>query len=352
MFSKDEKMLSTKHKDLRKRFTKERIMRFLLNNAIYIVLIALIIIITLVDSTFLSFKNFGFIITQASTRIILALGVSGIIVLAGADLSIGRMVGLAAVISASFLQSAQNPNIIFAGLHLPVIVPVILVTLICGIFSFSSGLIVAKLSVTPFIATLGMQLILYGVASTYFEKVGGASPIGGLRDTFTNFAQGGIDLGFIEIPYLIIYVIISIAIMWFVWNKMALGRNMFAIGTNREAAEVSGVNITRTILLIYLLAGLLYGFAGALEVGRTGSATNNLGNGYELDAIAACVVGGVSLMGGVGSILGIVTGVIIFQVINYGLVYISVSPYMLYIIKGAIVILAVAIDAQKYVQKK
>ncbi len=326
--------------------------KWILNNPIYIVLVALIVIITAVDSTFLSMKNLWFIVTQASTRMILALGVAGIIVLGGADLSIGRMIGVSAVISASLLQSLDNPNIIFPGLDLPVILPVILVVLISAIFSVSSGLVVSKLSVTPMIATLGMQLILYGVASTYFEKVGRASPIGGLKSSFTKFAQGGVNFGFVTIPYLIIYVAIIIFIMWFIWNKMALGRNMFAIGTNAEAAEVSGVNITKTILLVYLIAGLLYGFAGALEVGRTGSATNNLGNGYELDAIAACVVGGVSLMGGVGSIVGIVTGVLIFQVINYGLVYISVSPYMLYIIKGAIVILAVAIDAQKYIQRK
>ena len=338
---------------LRKRsITKAACMKWALNNAIYIVLAALIIVITLVDSSFLSFNNFWFIITQASTRIILALGVAGIIVLGGADLSIGRMIGLAGVISASLLQSLENPNIIFPGLDLPVLIPVLLVILVCGVFSLVSGIVVAKMHVTAFIATLGMQLILYGVASTYFEKIGNASPIGGLKTSFTRFAQGGIDLGFFTLPYLILYVILVVAIMWFIWNKMALGRNMFAIGTNVEAAQVSGVNISRTIILIYIIAGLLYGFAGALEVGRTGSATNNLGNGYELDAIAACVVGGVSLMGGVGSIVGIVTGVIIFQVINYGLVYISVSPYMLYIIKGAIVILAVAIDAQKYVQKK
>ncbi len=336
----------------KKPVTKASCIKWMLDNAIYIVLVALIVIITIVDSSFLSIKNFWFIITQASTRIILALGVSGIIVLGGADLSIGRMIGVAGVIAASLLQSLENPNIIFPGLDLPVLIPVFLVIVVCALFSLTSGVIVAKMHVTPFIATLGMQLILYGVASTYFEKIGNASPIGGLKASFTKFAQGGIDVGLFTIPYLILYVIIVVAIMWFVWNKMALGRNMFAIGTNAEAAEVSGVNITKTVILIYLIAGLLYGFAGALEVGRTGSATNNLGNGYELDAIAACVVGGVSLMGGVGSIVGIVTGVIIFQVINYGLVYISVSPYMLYIIKGAIVILAVAIDAQKYVQKK
>ncbi len=338
---------------IRYSFQKENIKKTLVNNAIYIVLAVLIIVIACVDSTFLSLKNFQFILTQASTRIILALGVGGIIVLGGCDLSIGRMVGLAAVISASALQDIANPNIIFPQFaELPIIIPILLVVLICGIFSTISGFIVTKFHVTPFIATLGMMMILYGVASTYFEEVGGASPIGGLDKNFSRFAQGGIDLGIFTIPYLIIYAAITVALVWFIWNKTKLGRNMFAIGGNSEAAEVSGVNINKNIILIYLIAGLLYGFAGALEAARTGSATNNLGNGYELDAIAACVVGGVSLMGGVGSISGIVTGVLIFQVINYGLVYISISPYMLYIIKGAIVIFAVAIDAQKYVQKK
>jgi methyl-galactoside transport system permease protein len=325
-----------------------KIKSILMNNAIYIVLALLIAIITIIDPTFLSVKNFKFIFTQASTRVILALGVGGIIVLAGCDLAIGRFVGLAAVVSASLLQASTNRNIIFPGLNLPVFIPVLLVTLLCGIISLINGVVVSKLSVTAFIATLGMEMILYGVTSTYYEKIGKASPIGGLSDSFTRFAQGNL----FHIPFLILYALAAVGIMWFIWNKTKLGRNLFAIGNSVEAAKVSGVNIDLTVILVYMIAGFLYGFAGALEVARTGSATNNLGNGYELDAIAACVVGGVSLMGGVGTIWGIVVGVIIFQVINYGLVYISVSPYMLYIIKGAIVIIAVAIDAQKYITRK
>lgn len=331
---------------------KQKINRFLLNNAIYIVLLVLIIVIILIDNTFLALKNFGFILTQASTRIILALGVGGIIVLGGTDLSVGRIVGLTAVVSASLLQATTNPNRIFTEMPvLPLAVPILLAVLIGGLFSVLNGIIVTKLHVTPFIATLGMMLIVYGVTSTYYEKVG-ASPIGGLDQRFTTFAQDELILGFVTVPYLLIYAAITIAIMWFIWRKTKLGRNMFAIGGNPEAADVSGVNIAATTIVIYLIAGLLYGFAGALEVARTGSATNNLGNGYEMDAIAACVVGGVSLMGGVGTIAGIVTGALIFQVINYGLVYIGVSPYMLYIIKGSIVVLAVAIDTQKYIKKK
>lgn len=333
-------------------FSKEKVSSFLLNYAIYIVLLILIAIIVGIDSTFLSTKNFGFILTQASTRLILALGVGGIIVLGGTDLSVGRMVGLAAVVSASLLQNLSNPNRIYADMpQLPIIVPILLVVVICALISGLSGFFVAKLHVTPFITTLGMMLIIYGANSAYHEKIG-ASPIGGLDVAFTRFAQGSVNLGVIRIPHLVISAIIATALIWFIWNKTMLGRNMFAIGGNVEAAEVSGINIAANIIIVYILAGILYGFAGSLEVARTGSATNNLGNGYEMDAIAACVVGGVSLMGGVGKISGIVTGTLIFQVINYGLVYIGVNPYMLYIIKGAIVIMAVAIDTQKYLKKK
>lgn len=333
-------------------FSRERVSSFLLNYAIYIVLFILILIIVLIDKTFLNTKNFGFILTQASTRVILALGVGGIIVLGGTDLSVGRMVGLSAVVSASLLQNLTNPNRIYTDMpQLPLIVPILLVVALCALVSGLSGVIVAKLHVTPFITTLGMMLIIYGTTSAYYEKIG-ASPIGGLDTRFTRFAQGAINLGVFRLPHLIISAVIATAIVWFIWNKTMLGRNMFAIGGNVEAAEVSGINIAGNIIVVYILAGILYGFAGALEVARTGSATNNLGNGYEMDAIAACVVGGVSLMGGVGKVSGIVTGTLIFQVINYGLVYIGVNPYMLYIIKGAIVIMAVAIDTQKYLKKK
>ena len=144
----------------------------------------------------------------------------------------------------------------------------------------------------------------------------------------------------------------AVAFVWILWNKTRFGKNIFAIGGNPEAAKVSGVNVALNLLIIYALSGVFYAFGGMLEAGRIGSATNNLGFMYELDAIAACVVGGVSFSGGVGTVLGVVTGVIIFTVINYGLTYIGVNPYWQYIIKGAIIIFAVALDSLKYARKK
>ena len=180
----------------------------------------------------------------------------------------------------------------------------------------------------------------------------GAQPIAGFDPRYSHFAQGYFEIGGFSLPFLIIYAVIAILIIWVLWNKTIFGKNIFAIGGNPEAAKVSGVNVKRNLVVIYALAGMFYAFGGFLEAGRVGSATNNLGNMYELDAIAACVVGGVSFSGGVGTVPGVVTGVIIFTVINYGLTYIGVNPYWQYIIKGLIIIMAVALDTMKYTKKK
>ena len=317
---------------------------FILNNAIFAALLIILIGIIIKEPSFFRLSNFLNIFAQASTRMIIAVGIGTLLVTQGNDLGAGRAVGLAAVVSASLLQSLDNPTRMYPNL------PLLMIILM--VFGLINGIIISKLYVTPFIATLGMQLILYGVTSTYFDRPPyGAQPIGGLDPRFTNLAQGGIKIGSYTISYLIIFAVIITLIMWVIWNKTKLGKNIFAVGGNPEAAAVSGVNIPLTLMIVYTMAGALYGIAGSLEVARVGSATNNLGNGYELDAIAACVVGGVSFSGGVGSILGIVSGVLIFQVINYGMTFVGISPYMQYIIKGAIIIAAVAVDTQKYLKK-
>ena len=140
--------------------------------------------------------------------------------------------------------------------------------------------------------------------------------------------------------------------MWVVWNKTRLGKNMFAVGGNQEAAAVSGVNVARTIMLVYLVAGILYGLASFLEASRLQSVGTNTGLNYETDAISACVIGGVSFSGGVGTIQGVVIGAIILQAINFSLNFLGVNAYLQYIVRGLIIVLAVAIDVRKYLVKK
>lgn len=325
---------------------------FFKQNAIYFVLLILLGIIVSQDDTFLSLLNFSNILTQSSVRLIIALGMAGILVSQGTDLSAGRQVGLAAVISATLLQAMDNVNKVFPHLgEIPIPVVLLIVCAVGAVIGLLNGLIVAYLNVTPFIATLGTMIIIYGINSLYYDAVG-SSPIAGFSDSFSNFAQGFFRFGDFRLSYITIYAAIATVIVWIIWNKTRFGKNIFAIGGNPEAARVSGVNVARNLIGIYVFAAIFYAFGGMLEAGRIGSATNNLGFMYELDAIAACVVGGVSFAGGVGTVIGVVTGVIIFTVINYGLTYIGVNPYWQYIIKGTIIILAVAIDSLKYAKKK
>lgn len=338
---------------------RKNIIEFIMNYALYVVLAVLILVVIVNEPKFLSIKNFTNILAQSSVRLIIALGIAPLIILQGTDLSAGRIVGLSAVVSASLLQTVGYSSRMYPNLpKLPLILPLILAVIIAAVFATANGVMVAKLGVHPFIVTLGMQLVVYGVTSTYFDRPPlGAQPIGNLDKDYTGFAQRFLfripfGNGTIDFPIIILYAIIVTFIAYFIWNKTTLGKNMYAIGGNPEAAAVSGVNITRNIVIIYMIAGVLYGFAGFLEGGRVGSASNNLGANYELDAIAACVVGGVSFSGGVGTIPGVIIGVLILQVINYGLAFMGVSIYLQYIIKGIIIVTAVAMDVRKYMKKK
>ena len=333
---------------------REKVTNFLVNYALYIVLAAMIVFFIIKEPSFLSISNFTKILSQASTRGILALGVAGLIVLQGTDLSAGRILGLTAIVSASLLQSTTYAARMYPDLPaLPLILPLLAAVIIGGIFGAINGFGVAKLKVHAFIITLGTQLIAYGISCLYIDRPPlGAQPVANLDERYTNFVNGSIKLGPVELPYLIIYLAVVAVIMWFIWNKTKLGKNMFAIGGNPEAAAVSGVNLAKNIMIIFIISGILYGIAGFLEAGRAGSTTTATGLNYELDAIAACVVGGVSFTGGVGTIPGVLIGAVLLQVINYGLNFIGVNAYWQFIIRGLIIIVAVSLDVRKYLTKK
>ena len=223
------------------------------------------------------------------------------------------------------------------------------------LFSLINGFGVAKLHLHAFIVSLGTQLIAQGAACIYIESQpsGTAQALSTFDQNFLNVAAGNWNIGeSIRIPLVVIYFLGLAVIMWFVWNKTRLGKNMFAVGGNEEAAAVSGVNVAKTIMLVYLIAGVLYGISAFLEAARITSVGANTGLNYETDAISACVVGGVSFSGGVGTIQGVVIGAVVLQAINYALQFLGVNPYLQYIIRGLIIILAVSIDVRKYLVKK
>ncbi|MDQ1910690.1 galactose/methyl galactoside ABC transporter permease MglC [Paenibacillus sp. GD4] len=323
--------------------------------AIYIVLAVLVLAIAVKDPRFLSVDIFRDILLQNSTRAIIALGAAFVLITGGSDLSGGRVVGLTAVLSASMLQMADYPRRFFPDLpDLPIWLPILAGVAAGLLVGLVNGWIVARLHVPPFIATLGTMVIVYGANSIYFDmKPNESQPIAGLREEFTNLGTGFIGPnGPYSIPYIVIIAILVAAMVWVIFNKTRLGKHMYAIGGNVHAATVSGINVNRNLIYIYAIAGGLYGLGGVLEAARTGGATNNYGNMYELDAIAACVVGGVSTAGGIGTVPGVLAGVLIFGVLNYGLTFIGVSPYWQLIVKGLIIVAAVAFDIRKHVAKK
>ncbi|SCW55856.1 methyl-galactoside transport system permease protein [Paenibacillus tianmuensis] len=328
---------------------------FFTQYAIYFVLILLVAGIAASDPRFLSVDILRDILLQNSTRAIIALGAAFVLITGGTDLSAGRVVGLTAVLSASMLQTADYPRRFFPDMpDLPVWAP-ILIGIAAGLLvGLINGWIVSRLSVPPFIATLGTMVIVYGANSIYFDlKPNESQPIAGLRQDFTTIGTGFVGPnGPYSLPYIVIIAIVVAFVVWVIFNKTRLGKNMYAIGGNSQAAVVSGINVKRNLIYIYAIAGALYGLGGVLEAARTGGATNNYGNMYELDAIAACVVGGVSTAGGIGTVPGVLAGVLIFGVINYGLTFIGVSPYWQLIIKGLIIVAAVAFDIRKYLAKK
>ncbi|WP_425060509.1 Galactoside transport system permease protein MglC [Sporomusa carbonis] len=335
-------------------FDAKKIQDFFMQHAIYIVLIVLTVAIAIYDPRFLSVTTIRDILLQSSTRVIIALGAAFVLITGGVDLSTGRVVGLTAVLSASMLQVADYSRRFYPDLpDLPIWLPILLAVLAGLAVGIVNGFIVARLSVPPFIATLGTMVIVYGVNSIYFDmKPNESQPIGGLRPDFTEIGSGALGVGPYSIPYIVIIAILISVIVWVIFNKTRLGKNMYAIGGNVNAAVVSGINVGLNLLILYSIAGALYGLAGVLEAARTGGATNNYGNMYELDAIAACVVGGVSTAGGIGTVPGVLAGVLIFGVINYGLTFIGMNPYWQLIIKGLIIVSAVAFDIRKYLAKK
>lgn len=324
---------------------------FLISHVLMVVLLGLILVIMVIQPRFLQLQVLLDILTQSSTKMMIALGVSFTLLTGGIDLSAGRMAGLAAVISTSMLQTADYAGRFYPDLpQMALIVPILAAVLVCVAFGTVNGLLVAKFNIHPLLATLAVQVIVYGANSLYFGMSPNHSqPISGVRPDLVFLGQHKLlkTGGFPGISILVPIAVLFVFLAWFLLNKTAFGKNATAVGSGRKEAAASGINVYRTILCVFILASALYGAAGILEAARTAQATNNYGSGYEFDAVAACAVGGVSLAGGGLKVSKVVGGVLVFTVVQYGLSFLAVDPMWQQVIKGVIIAVAAAIDFSK-----
>ena len=320
-----------------------------------VIIVLAIIYIAIRVPAFLSLSSLINILSLTAAKLPIALGIGGAIVLTGTDISAGRVVGLTACIAGSLLQSTAYAKKLFPNLQtLPLWLVLLAVIAVGAVVGLVNGFFVAKFKLHPFIVTLSTQLIVFGSILMYL-MIGSnnGQTLSGLDQSYTEFVRGTLfTIGGVAVPKYVLYSLIITAVMWVIWNKTKFGKNMFAVGSNEEAASVSGVNVFWTIVLVFVLAGAMYGITGFIEGARIASCSANTGLNYESDAIAACVIGGVSFVGGTGKISGIVIGVLLLQIIFVGLNFLSVDQNMLYIIKGLIILVACAIDMRKYLARK
>ncbi|MCC2826059.1 galactose/methyl galactoside ABC transporter permease MglC [Laedolimicola ammoniilytica] len=335
----------------KKTFWKEA----LINNAMYILILVAIIYTQAKNSYFLKPDSIVNIISLSAANIPIACGIAGCIVLTGTDLSAGRVVGLTACISASLLQSVTYATKMFPDLPvMPIWLVILIAIAVGGLVGWVNGFFVAKFSLHPFIVTLATQLIVYGCLLMYIMINGNnGQPLSGLDQSFKDFVTGShLSVAGVPIPNYVFYAIVVVIFMWFMWNKTTFGKNMFAVGSSPEAANVSGVNVMKTTILVHTLAGCMYGITGFIESARIGSNQAGTGLNYECDAIAACVIGGVSFVGGTGKISGVVMGVFLLRIIFVALQFLSINQNLQYIIKGLIILIACSIDMRKYLVRK
>jgi len=309
-------------------------------HTILIVLIAMVIVLAFLDRNFLTFINIKNIIVLESSRGIMTFGMCIVMISMGIDLSVSSVAALASVVSSSLVQELTYSGRILPGVGpFPAWVALIAGLVVGAIIGAINGWIIGYIKLPPFIATLGMTTIALGIAYTYTN----ASPVSSLSNDFKALSQTEIG----PIPVTAVYIVCLGTLTWVLLKKTKFGKYVYAIGSNENAASVAGVAIKRTKVLIYTYCGILAAFAGILMAGRAGAGNATLAKGYELDAISASAIGGVSMTGGVGTLGGVIVGILLLGVLNNGMLLLGISPYFQQIIKGLIILIAVTFDTRK-----
>lgn len=324
---------------------QQKIKDFLINNGVIIVMVILVIYTGFTSDNFFTKNNFMNILMNMSSRLVIALGIAGCVITGGCDLSAGRMIGLGGCIAGVLLQRMDYSGKFFPDMEpMNVVLVAIIVMLICAAFGSVTGFFIAYLHVPPFIATLAMMEVVYGLNMIFTN----ATPLGGYVKEYTNVASGK----FLGINYLIWIAIVVAVITWFIFNMTRHGKYMYAIGGNPQAAEVAGVPVKQTMILIYMKAAAMYGLAGFMLGAKAGGASVQLGYGYEMEAIAACTIGGVSVTGGRGRVSSAIIGVAVFELLKVALQYMGMDANAQYIAIGIVIFIAISLDIRKYIARK
>lgn len=304
-----------------------------------IALVLLCVFISIFSDKFLTTTNAWNVMRQISVNVCISVGMTMVILSGGIDLSVGSVLALCGGVAAGLLK--QGIEIPTANLYVGfTLLGIILIGILVGsAVGWFNGFVITKFNVPPFIATLAMLTIGRGLTMLWTQGF----PISGLGESFTWIGTGWL-LG-IPVPVWISGILVILAIL--ITNKTKLGRYIYAIGGNESAATLSGINVKKVKLAVYTLAGSLAAVGGLLVTARLDAAQPNAGTGYELDSIAAVVIGGTSLSGGKGSVAGTVLGAVIIGVLNNGLVLLDVSPFWQQVVKGAVILLAVIVDKAK-----
>lgn len=314
-----------------------KVLSFIGKHPILLVFVAMLIIMSILSPAFFTVTNLTNVLVSEAGRGILALAVGLVIITGGIDLSVAAIAACASCVSASLVQSSDYAQKILPNVGCaPAIIGLLaglIVGLIVGAFN---GAVIVAFNVPPFIATLGGTTIATGFALTYTN----AHTVPMISEDFKKIGQTVVG----RVPILVIYLVVIFIIAWVLVTKMKFGKCLYAIGGNVNAAIVSGISVKKYTLLAYIWSGVLSGFVGVFLAARSGAGSPAMADGYELDAIAAAVVGGVSTTGGVGTVPGIILGVLLLGVLNNGFLLMGVSPYLQQIIKGFIIVAAVAFD--------
>lgn len=301
-----------------------------------------------VGGKFLSATNITSVVRQFSFYAIMATGMLLAIITGGIDLSSGSVFAFSSIITCLFIAKWDIPLLTGMPVLLRVILGVLLGMLSGAAFGYLNGALITLLKLPPFIATLGTMSIARGLS----YGITGGYPIGSLPDQFKFIGLGTIGVGSVQIPTPIILMVVLALLFSFFLRKTILGRWVYAIGGNEEAARIAGVRVDRTKRIVYALCGLMSSIAGIATAARLGVGQSTAGQGYEMDAIAAVIIGGASVNGGVGTVLGSVLGAAIMGVLRNGLVLLNVSAYWQQAVLGVVIVVAVSFDKLQHDRKK